>query len=69
MANILPDAISRLTTKECSMNGYLIPKGTPVTAQISAVLYDDKVGRAREIQARNQMDPHSDFQGPTDLQP
>ena len=43
LGNIVPVNLFHATTKEVILNGYRIPKGTPVIPQISTVLYDEKV--------------------------
>ncbi|KAI1702518.1 cytochrome p450 domain-containing protein [Ditylenchus destructor] len=43
MANIVPHNVVHSTTRDVTVDGYFFPKGTAITAQISAVLYDDQV--------------------------
>ncbi|KAH7680384.1 Protein CYP-33E1, partial [Aphelenchoides avenae] len=42
LCNLLPQNVPRKTTRDVTIDGYLIPKGTTIVPQISAVLYDEK---------------------------
>ncbi|EGT58974.1 CBN-CYP-33C9 protein [Caenorhabditis brenneri] len=42
-ANLVPLNLLHMTTRDTILNGYKIPKGTGVVAQISTVMYDEKV--------------------------
>lgn len=44
MTNLLAQNVFHRTTREAYINGYRIPKGTVCLPQISALLYDEKVG-------------------------
>ncbi|KAI1710511.1 cytochrome p450 domain-containing protein [Ditylenchus destructor] len=43
MANLVPNNVMHRTTRDVTVDGYFFPKGTAITAQVSAVLYDDQV--------------------------
>lgn len=43
MANLLPQNVLHKTTKDVTIGGHLIPEGTTIVPQISAVLYDERV--------------------------
>lgn len=43
IANLLLQNILHKTTKEVSINGFKIPKGTEIVDQISCVLYDENI--------------------------
>jgi cytochrome P450 len=43
LANLLPQNLLHRTTKDVTIDGYFLPKGTCITSQISTVLYDEKV--------------------------
>ncbi|CAI2352587.1 unnamed protein product [Caenorhabditis sp. 36 PRJEB53466] len=42
-ANLVPLNLLHMTTRDTKINGHEIPKGTGVVAQISTVMYDEKV--------------------------
>ncbi|KAH7716430.1 Protein CYP-33C9 [Aphelenchoides avenae] len=43
LCNLVPQNIPHTTTKDVTLAGYFLPKGTIVIPQISAVLYDEQV--------------------------
>jgi cytochrome P450 len=43
IANLVPMNVRHATTRDVTINGYFIPKGTSIIPQLSVVLYDDKV--------------------------
>ncbi|KAI1702517.1 cytochrome p450 domain-containing protein [Ditylenchus destructor] len=43
MANLVPHNMMHSTTRDVTVDGYFFPKGTAITHQVSAVLYDDQV--------------------------
>ena len=43
MANLLPINLIRKTTKDTTINGHFIPKGSSVIPQIGCILYDEEV--------------------------
>ncbi|CAD6200048.1 unnamed protein product, partial [Caenorhabditis auriculariae] len=42
-ANLLPVNLPHVLTRNVVLNGYEIPKGTGVLAQLSTVMFDEKV--------------------------
>ncbi|KAI1710514.1 cytochrome p450 domain-containing protein [Ditylenchus destructor] len=43
MANLVPNNVLHATTRDVTVDGHFFPKGTCISPQMSAVLYDDKV--------------------------
>ncbi|KAH7711212.1 Protein CYP-33C9 [Aphelenchoides avenae] len=43
MANLIPQNVLHKTTRDVTIDGYLIPVGTTIVPQISAILYDERI--------------------------
>lgn len=63
MANIVPAGFPKMASKDTTLGGYFIPKGTPISAMLSSVLFDKEEWETPDVfNPQHFLDSNGQFQ-------